>query len=263
MDVRTFVDDLDIASGESRRLNCPVCKSYKTFTVTNNMGSLLWNCYKASCSVSGSKKTRMTADDIRRMKSVTGVTEDFVMPEYIVPHNNRSAVLDFANQWGIDPDILMYDVKDHRAVFTCYDNHVAVDATGRSLGRKLPKWKRYGKSGLPFVSGRGSVAVVVEDCVSAVVTSHTHVSFVGVAILGTSLSESHKGYLAQFSTAVMALDPDALPKTLQYANELRGYVRNVKVLRLNDDIKYRNPQDVKNLLLFKNEGDEHNGIINH
>jgi hypothetical protein len=72
-------------------------------------------------------------------------------------------------------------------------------------------------------------------------------SFVGVAILGTSLQESHKGYLAQFSTAVIALDPDALPKTLQMAKELRGHVNDVRVLRLNDDLKYRNPTDMENL----------------
>ena len=256
MDVRTFVEDLDIAAGESRRLNCPVCKSYKTFTATNNMGSLLWNCYKASCSVGGSMRVQMNANDLRKMfsKSVTGVTNDFVIPEYIVPHDNRVEIIKFADQWGIDPDNLMYDVKEHRAVFVCYHANTPVDATGRSLGRKLPKWKRYGNNGLPFVHGRGNVAVVVEDCVSAVVVGE-YDSFVGVAILGTSLSESHKGYLAQFSTAVMALDPDALPKTLQYAKELRGYVKNVKVLRLNDDIKYRNPQDVEKLLSFQDKGE--------
>ena len=252
MDIRYFVENLDIPSGESRRLNCPVCKSYKTFTATNNMGSLLWNCYKASCSVGGSVRVKLSVDDIRRMKSVRAEPDPFVLPEYIVPHDDRRDVVEFADQWGFDEDHLMYDVKDHRAVFVCYDNHVPVDAVGRSLGRRLPKWKRYGNSGLPFTHGCGNVAVDVEDCVSAVVVGECK-SFVGVAILGTSLSESHKGYLAQFSTAVMALDPDALPKTLQYAKELRGYVQNVKVLRLDYDLKYRNPTDMEKL----------NGIINN
>jgi hypothetical protein len=66
-------------------------------------------------------------------------------------------------------------------------------------------------------------------------------------VLGTSLSEEHKRYLSQFSTAVIALDPDALPKTLAFAKELRGYVDSVKVLRLTDDLKYRNPTDINNL----------------
>jgi len=66
-------------------------------------------------------------------------------------------------------------------------------------------------------------------------------------VLGTSLSESHKQYLSQFSTAIIALDPDALPKTLAFAKELRGYVNDIRVLRLTDDLKYRKPIDIENL----------------
>jgi DNA primase len=139
----------------------------------------------------------------------------------------------------------MYDVKEHRVVFPVVHNGVTVDATGRSLGNRIPKWKRYGKSVLPYSFGRGKTAVVVEDCISAAVVGSG--VCVGVAVLGTSLSNGHKEYLSQFSTAIIALDPDALPKTLQFAKELRGYVDTVKVLRLTDDIKYRMPTDMANL----------------
>ena len=66
-------------------------------------------------------------------------------------------------------------------------------------------------------------------------------------MLGTSLSNGHKRYLSQFSSAIVALDPDALPKTLQFAKDLRGYIDDVKVLRLEDDLKYRLPSDMANL----------------
>ncbi len=66
-------------------------------------------------------------------------------------------------------------------------------------------------------------------------------------MFGTSLSESHKRYLSQFSTAIVALDPDALPKTLLFAKEIRDVVPNVKVLKLTDDLKYRNEEDFNNL----------------
>jgi hypothetical protein len=132
-----------------------------------------------------------------------------------------------------------------------------VDATGRSLGKRLPKWRRYGKSGLPYSYGHGTVAVVVEDCLSAAVVGGD--VFVGVAVLGTSLQESHKRYLSQFSTAVIALDPDALPKTLAAAKELRGHVKDVRVLRLTDDLKYRNPTDIERLT---NIGAEYGTITN-
>ena len=99
---------------------------------------------------------------------------------------------------------------------------------------------------MPYASGHGKTAVVVEDCISAAIVGDSDV-YVGVAVLGTSLYLGHKKYLSQFSTAIVALDPDALPKTLQFAKELRGYVDTVKVLRLEDDLKYRLPSDMANL----------------
>ena len=138
-----------------------------------------------------------------------------------------------------------YDVKDNRAVFPIIHEGSIVDAVGRSLRNSLPKWKKYGTSGLPFSYGLGKVAVVVEDCISASVVGRDE--FVGVAVLGTSLSESHKKYLSQFSTVIVALAPDALPKTVAFSKELRGHVNDVKVLRLTDDLKYRNETDINNL----------------
>tara|TARA_R100000773_G_scaffold43962_1_gene43586 strand:- start:497 stop:1237 length:741 start_codon:yes stop_codon:yes gene_type:complete len=246
---------MEIPNGHTKRMNCPECGGIKTFTVTNNMGSLVWNCYKASCNVRGGNRVHLSAEDIRA--GFTGAKEfaedTFELPSYIIPHRNRRAVLKFCYEYGFEPDDVgvSYDIKEDRVVFPISHNGKLVDATGRALGKRLPKWKRYGKSGLPFTHGCGNVAVVVEDCVSAAVVGYG--SFVGVALLGTSLQDSHKGYLAQFSTAVIALDPDALPKTLQMAKELRGHVNDVRVLRLTDDLKYRNPTDMEKL----------NGIINN
>ena len=235
-----YINDLDLSIGESKRLNCPSCNGYKTFTVTNNMGQMLWNCYKSSCQLSGSKRVSLSVSDIKKHKqNIEKDNEPFVMPEYIVPYDKES-------YYNIPNDKLMYDVKEHRVVFPVIHEGKVVDANGRSLGKRIPKWKRYGKSDLPFVSGHGKVAVVVEDCVSASVLDSE--VYVGVAVLGTSLSESHKRYLSQFSTAIIALDPDALPKTMAFAKELRAYVKDVKVLRLQDDLKYKRKDDIENLI---------------
>jgi hypothetical protein len=182
----------------------------------------------------------LSANDIKVHTQVTEKnSEPFVMPEYIVPYDRE-------NYYDIPNDRLMYDVKEHRVVFPVVHEGRVVDANGRSLGKRIPKWKRYGKSDLPFVSGHGKVAVVVEDCVSASVLDSE--VYVGVAVLGTSLSESHKKYLSRFSTAIIALDPDALPKTMAFAKELRAYVNDVKVLRLEDDLKYKKRNDIENLI---------------
>ena len=248
--IYNIVSDLGLSNGETKRMNCPNCKGYKTFTATNNMGSLVWNCYKVSCRVSGGTRVHLSVEDIKA--GFAGAEEfamgTFELPTYIIPHRDNVYMNRWCDRWGLDIDALglLYDVKESRVVFPVMHEGKMVDATGRSLsGYRLPKWKRYGKSGLPYTYGCGKVAVVVEDCVSAAVVGYGN--FVGVALLGTSLQESHKRYLSQFSTAVVALDPDALPKTLAMAKELRGHVNDVRVLRLKDDIKYRDPTDMENL----------------
>ena len=40
INIREYVIDLDISNGDSKRMNCPICNGYKTFTVTNNMGKV-------------------------------------------------------------------------------------------------------------------------------------------------------------------------------------------------------------------------------
>jgi len=248
--IYNIVSDLGLSNGETKRMNCPNCKGYKTFTATNNMGSLVWNCYKVSCRVSGGTRVHLSVEDIKA--GFAGAEEfamdTFELPTYIIPHRDNVYMNRWCDTWELDMNELglLYDVKESRVVFPVMHEGKMVDATGRSLsGYRLPKWKRYGKSGLPYTHGCGKVAVVVEDCVSAAVVGYGN--FVGVALLGTSLQESHKRYLAQFSTAVVALDPDALSKTLAMAKELRGHVNDVRVLRLKDDIKYRDPTDMENL----------------
>jgi DNA primase len=246
--IYNIISDMDIPNGQTKRMDCPNCGGTKTFTVTNNLGSLVWNCYKASCNVRGGNRVHLTVEDIRTSMGNAQhfAEEQFELPEYVVPYLSDKAK-SWLDSWDIYTNKLnfMYDVKENRVVFPVMHNNKIVDATGRALSNRLPKWKRYGKSGLPFNFGCGRVAVVVEDCVSAAVVGYG--SFVGVALLGTSLQDSHKGYLAQFSTAVIALDPDALKKSFAMAKELRGHVDDVKILKLKDDLKYRNPEDMEKL----------------
>ena len=245
--IYNIVSDMNVPVGSTIRTKCPSC-GQRTFTVTNNMGSLVWNCFRMSCDLKGGTRVRMTVDDIRTQLSDAErfAGAEFDVPEYLVPANHD--VITWASDtYGLDAAELglLYDVREHRAVFPIMHEGNIVDATGRALNKRLPKWRRYGKSGLPYAHGCGKVAVVVEDCVSAAVVGGGN--FVGIAVLGTSLSDAHKKFLTQFSTAVIALDPDAVRKTLLMAKELRGHVDDVRVLYLTDDLKYRNPTDMTNL----------------
>ena len=101
--IYNIVSDLDIPNGHTHRMNCPSCNGTKTFTVTNNMGKLIWNCYKVSCGVSGGTRVHLTVDDIRR--GFTGAEdfadEKFELPTYIVPHRGKRAVVKWCAEWGI------------------------------------------------------------------------------------------------------------------------------------------------------------------
>jgi hypothetical protein len=117
-------------------------------------------------------------------------------------------------EWELDIDELglLYDVKESRVVFPVMQEGKMVDGTGRSLsGQRLPKWKRYGKSGLPYTAGCGKVAVVVEDCVSAAVVGYGN--FVGVALTQSSntklLFEIRSGWGCKLAT-VDNLQPQPL-----------------------------------------------------
>jgi hypothetical protein len=196
----------------------------------------------------------MSVNDIRQaIERKEKAQEGFIMPEYVVPYRGQPDVTRFMERYDLMGG-LYHDVKDNRAVFPIMQDGVVVDAVGRSLRNSLPKWKKYGNSGLPYTSGCGRIAVVVEDCVSAVIVGSD--VYVGVAVLGTSLSDIHKRYLAQFSSAIIALDPDALPKAMDFFKDLKSVIKDVRVLRLTDDLKYKHPNDIEKLTAI---GEQING----
>ena len=65
MNIHDIINDLSLSNGESKRMACPSCKTNNTFTITNDMGNIVWNCYKNSCPISGATRTGLTADDTR------------------------------------------------------------------------------------------------------------------------------------------------------------------------------------------------------
>tara|TARA_A100001515_G_scaffold92012_1_gene73438 strand:- start:1826 stop:2575 length:750 start_codon:yes stop_codon:yes gene_type:complete len=243
MNIYNIIEDIQLSVGETKRMNCPNCNGYKTFTITNNAGAILWNCYKVTCNIKGKSRVRLTVDDIRNTNKVVQERK-FVLPEYIVPMEEKHLPKYF---YDIDTSDILHDVKENRVVFPIRHDGELVDAIGKAE-KRLPKWKRYGKSNMPYVSWSSltQTCVLVEDCFSACVAQQYGVT--GVAILGTSLTETHKQFLSnRMSRVIVALDPDALQRNLQIAKELRSWVIEVKVLRLTDDLKYRKTIDINKL----------------
>jgi len=250
-----FIDTLDLHVDATYRCDCPVCGGKNTFTVTNDAGKVLYNCYKNSCKVSGLSKVQMSAEAVmHKLNGSESHTEaeyqEFVKPPYLTYlTQDDSSVNAFVSKWNLDPDDLLYDIRQSRVVFKVYtENALLVDAVGRSLIGQTPKWLRYADSPFPYAVGSGGIGVVVEDVISAYAVGREFMQASGIALLGTQLTEFHKQYLSKwYDRLIIALDPDAFDKTISIAKELRAYVPRVMAMKLTDDLKYCRQEDMDNL----------------
>ena len=279
MNILRYVEDLDLSDGQRHRGKCPECGRSNTFTATNQMGKLVWNCYANSCSLSGATNIPMSVDEIRkRMKEFKINTDDktvnvklpeiFSLPEWVKPYtpydsgldNSPKGIVDkFCDMYGLWAEDLElhYDIKEDRIVFPVQDDGKLVDAVGRAIDDSvIPKWKRYGTYAEGFIRGQHQLAIVVEDVVSACVIETLGAT--GVAILGTTLNANHVRALRSFKRVIVALDPDAATKTIAYTRVLKANGVKAVALKLLDDIKYRREEDI---LFITNTIKEFNGTF--
>lgn len=142
-----------------------------------------------------------------------------------------------------------YDVQQERVVFPIFYKGRMIDAVGRAVGqRKHPKWYRYTGKANWYSVGSGNKVVLVEDVISAIVVNQILPHVTGMAILGTSLTAKHMEKIMDYDEIVVALDPDAMGKTIEYRREIQLWTgKKVTALNLIDDIKYREPEDINRL----------------
>jgi len=257
MKIRQYLDALDLRDGDTLRTDCPSCKARNTFSCYKDGRDYVYNCFKLGCNLRGAYTTDMTAAEIKlRMERVKDndikELQALVYPEYVVQPTSQHVLLHkFVDQYDLQSEGLMYDVKDRRAVFPIYYNGRLLDAVGRALDGAIPKWYRYSGNADFFtkrINPDADVVVVVEDVISAIKVAHYAPSAVGFAILGTSLNVTMMRHLGEFRKVVIALDRDATHKTLQYKREVELWTGlPTKALLLDDDIKYGVETDVAKL----------------
>ena len=243
-----FLEELDLEEGKTLTMDCPVCKGKKKFTATRVDNVILYNCFRNSCTVKGKRQINRTVESIRKKMNGHSIVEkviEFEIPEYF--SSDLIDCDDFITKWDLSNIKLFHDVKNDRVVFPIKSKGRIIDAVGRSLNPKsLPKWYKYGNNLSYYAYGlditNKSTAVVVEDAISAIAVAN-YFPVIGFALLGTSLNQQQMLSLSNFSRVVIALDPDASSKSLEHGRELSNYVEEVKVLKLVDDLKYKNLDD--------------------
>jgi len=258
--IRQFVNDLNLKDGERHRCDCPECRGKNTFTAANIFGEIKFNCFKLGCNVGGIYDTDMTAAEIflrmneqqfqRAYTNIKKEKETMEIPPYVVsPKAQHTKHQRFVRRWGIAIGDTMYDVKDERVVFPIKHEGRIVDAVGRAVGKKQqPKWYRYTGEADYYMHGSGDILLIVEDVVSAIIATQELPYITAMAILGTSLSPKHMEKIQEYNKVIIALDPDAIGKTVEYRREIELWTGNKTIaMNLIDDIKYRMPEDLERL----------------
>ena len=266
MNIREYINQFDLKDGERHRGDCPECRGKNTFTAANIFGEIKFNCFKLGCNVGGIYDTGMTAAEIflrmseqqfqRAYTNIKKAKETMEIPEYVVtPKASHTKYQRYVRRWGIAIGDTMYDVKDERVVFPIKHDGRIVDAVGRAVGKKQhPKWYRYTGEADYYTIGIGKTLVIVEDVVSAVVAAQELPYITAMAILGTSMNPKHFEKIGEYDKVIIALDPDAIGKTVEYRREIELWTgRKTTAMNLIDDLKYREYEDMEKLKELVNE----------
>lgn len=241
---------------ENVRVDCPFCGGKNTLSISKHRGIYIWNCYRASCSAKGRKKTELSLTDISQISKPTSSSSE---PEFLVPASFISPIwhdeaLSYMNRmhclvaFEAGAVQVYYDPTRDRVVFmTTNKAGSVVDANGRSLNRNAnPKWYRYGKSTQPFLCNRGQKKlVIVEDAPSACAVFPM---FTGMALQGTNFSISAINEIKDYEQVFVCLDPDAYKKGIEIRQKLAYICKNVHTLFIPNDLKYFNQEEIRKII---------------
>jgi len=249
MNIIEILELQSIPQGCRKRMDCPECGGKNTLSVSHDERGLVWYCFHASCGTKGTKSTRLREDSFKSLVGMSTEKEPQKLewlphwhgnsfpPEayvYIGYNNCKKAHADY-------PQMFAYDVKQNRLMFMVYKDGL-LDACGRALDQRKPKWYRYGQAKEPFICRTTSskIAILVEDCASACAV---YPRYNGVAILGTSLLDNHLTRLKEFDKVIVALDKDATDKSIHIAHRLGIADIKHEIVFLEEDLK-RNPEQI-------------------
>lgn len=251
-----IIKQIHMAEGQSRSLDCPFCGGRKKFTITKtDDGMTLWNCYRASCPAKGSYTGKRSAASIRRTldkQPVVTKVEKRVTPVPAITKNirNEETALQFLKDnnclEAYDSGFIniRYAPAEKRVLFYTNDEH---GAAGRSLVGHRAKWWSYGDVSKGIHVGVGKTAVLVEDTPSACAVSRIK-DHVGVALLGTNITEQIRNTLKYYTNIYIVLDNDASSKAITLARSLSTAA---KVRLTKHDLKHLAAEQIQEVLYIQ------------
>lgn len=232
-----IVQTIPVQEGETLVVTCPFCHGPKKMALSKSGGKLLWYCYRASCEAKGvysGKRNQKAVKDYLNNVDLTRAKTKKPIPEITTSVDNHAPAVDYlksVNSWDAYQDNLIkvrYAPAEDRVLFYGEDG-----AVGRSLRKFGPKWLSYGELPTGITVGTGNICILVEDTPSACSVSRLS-GYVGVALLGTTVTRSIHKTLSKYATKYLVLDKDASLKSIA---QMRHIDRSLKIRLTNVDLK--------------------------
>ncbi len=245
----------DIPIGRSQYFDCVRCGRKKKLGITKQTDGLIYQCFSASCPLKGHlyyAKTKEAVSDILNKRTIT--PRKFVLPEHFV----NGFVSDDGVKLAVKYDLFegyqqgryrtAYDPRLNRQVFYHLDaTGKIVGAMGRSLDGTPPKAHIYENSEKSlFIVGDSKIGVMTEDLFSAIMVSN--VGYTGIGLSGTSFNIDYLNQVESFDKIIIALDKDAGAKSFKLRKFLQMFVKDVRILLLEKDLKDMTREQVKQLI---------------
>lgn len=243
-----LVESASLERGETRRILCPACRGGRTNELSLNVtasedGSILWNCFRASCGFSGSRHNggRYTPPSLRGEKKPRR-SEPFrgELRHLTVSEQEELYRLVGFRETHLDRSGVMYAPQERRFALPI------LGPMGTRRGWMLRTWsnlvrtKAYTRMDNDdpvtsyYMNGPGPI-ILVEDIPSAVRAS---VYVNAAALLGTGLSKQAAIELSSVTrSVVIALDNDATSNAIRLRNKINLLFDSVSVLPLDQDMK--------------------------
>lgn len=262
MSIESEIKDLasTVPIGYSAYFDCPKCGRKKKFGITNNGHNLKYQCFSLSCRLRnppGGMQLPLSKEilaDILNRKPVEHTKEGFKLPTYWLEGfaSEESIALavkyDLLEAYSNKYFRTLYDPRLNRQVFLYTDiQGNVVGAMGRALGRNMSKAYIYPNSlKTPFVVGKGTTAIIVEDVLSAIRLSN--IGYTGIALSGTSIELQYFEKLKGYASIIVCLDKDASIKSLELKKAIDFYCKDVSIKLIEKDFKDLTRQEALNVL---------------
>lgn len=247
------------------RQDCPECNSRNSLSITRKVDGTFYHCFDVNCGFSGCVRNGgiNPKEAVKYMERQTTIIKSWSIPEWFIPARACKSTLSFIQKYQslevyeqglVD---IRYDPQKDRHVFLiwhegkCYGGHGRSEThskTGNKKSNKTePKWYIYGNPLYPIHVGIQSMAVVVEDALSACAVATTK-EYTGISLGGTNLKNSYIDSLYKYDELIVALDKDASSKGLDMGVSLRNLGFSVRVVFLKQDLKYNTADEIKEIL---------------